>query len=71
VEKKVIKKLVYLSICLLARSCLGAARPRCFVAPGVPLELCSPRSAQEGRKKKGRKKIGFGFGFFVFVKQKN
>jgi hypothetical protein len=28
---------VYLSICLLARSCLGAARPRCLVAPGVPL----------------------------------
>jgi hypothetical protein len=28
---------VCLSICLLARSCLGAARPRCLVAQGVPL----------------------------------
>jgi hypothetical protein len=35
---------VYLSICLLARSCLGAARPRCIVAPGVPLERTPPAS---------------------------
>ena len=34
----------YLSICLLARSCLGAARPRCIVAPGVPLERIPPAS---------------------------
>ena len=33
---------VYLSICLLARSCLGAARPRCIVAPGIPLERTPP-----------------------------
>jgi hypothetical protein len=35
---------VYLSICLLARSCLGAARPRCIVAPGAPLERIPPAS---------------------------
>jgi hypothetical protein len=33
---------LYLSICLFARSCLGAARPRCIVAPGVPLERTPP-----------------------------
>jgi hypothetical protein len=39
---------VYLSICLLARSCLGAARPRCIVAPGVPLERTPPASPPGG-----------------------
>jgi hypothetical protein len=38
------------SNCLLLRDCLGAARPRCIVAPGVLLErLAFPRRPRRGR----------------------